>query len=50
MWDLAEDQNSVRLLDDMSPRTLVKLPEHPGLGRARPQGPVGLQVPQSPAR
>ena len=30
---------------DMVERTLTKLPEHPGLGRARPQGPTGTQVP-----
>jgi membrane fusion protein (multidrug efflux system) len=35
---------------DMAPRTLMKLPEHPGLGRARPQGAAGLQAPQSPSR
>jgi membrane fusion protein (multidrug efflux system) len=34
---------------DMAPRTMTKLPEHPGLGRARPQGPAGVQVPTSPA-
>jgi membrane fusion protein, multidrug efflux system len=28
---------------DMVERQVNKLPEHPGLGRARPQGPVGLQ-------
>jgi membrane fusion protein (multidrug efflux system) len=28
----------------------TKLPEHPGLGRARPQGTEGLQVPNSPPR
>jgi membrane fusion protein (multidrug efflux system) len=35
---------------DMVERTLTKLPEHPGLGRARPQGSSGTQVPVSPAR
>jgi membrane fusion protein (multidrug efflux system) len=34
---------------DMVERTLTKLPEHPGLGRARPQGPAGNQVPVPPA-
>jgi len=33
---------------DMVERTLTKLPEHPGLGRARPQGPAGTQVPVNP--
>jgi membrane fusion protein, multidrug efflux system len=33
---------------DVAPRTLTKLPEHPGLGRARPQGAAGLQVPAAP--
>jgi membrane fusion protein, multidrug efflux system len=35
---------------DMVERSLTKLPEHPGLGRARPQGPAGTQVPVPPAR
>lgn len=35
---------------DMVERTLTKLPEHPGLGRARPQGPAGTHVPVPPAR
>ena len=35
---------------DIVERTLTKLPEHPGLGRARPQGPSGTQVPAPPAR
>ncbi len=35
---------------DIVERPLNKLPEHPGLGRARPQGPAGLQVPPAPAR
>jgi membrane fusion protein, multidrug efflux system len=35
---------------DMVERTLTKLPEHPGLGRARPQGSPGTQVPLPPAR
>ena len=34
---------------DMVERTLTKLPEHPGLGRARPQGPAGNQIPVPPA-
>jgi membrane fusion protein, multidrug efflux system len=34
---------------DMVERTLTKLPEHPGLGRARPQGPSGTQLPTTPA-
>jgi membrane fusion protein, multidrug efflux system len=33
---------------DMVERTLTKLPEHPGLGRARPQGPSGTQFPTTP--
>jgi membrane fusion protein (multidrug efflux system) len=35
---------------DIVEHVLTKLPEHPGLGRTRPQGPAGLQVPSSPAR
>ena len=35
---------------DMGERMLTKLPEHPGLGRARPQGLFGTQVPAPPAR
>ena len=35
---------------DMVERSLTKLPEHPGLGRARPQGPSGTQSPTTPAR
>jgi membrane fusion protein, multidrug efflux system len=35
---------------DMIERSLTKLPEHPGLGRARPQGPAGTQAPLPPAR
>ena len=35
---------------DMAARTLTKLPEHPGLGRARPQGGAGTELPASPAR
>ena len=35
---------------DIVERTLTKLPEHPGLGRARPQGSPGTQVPAPPAR
>lgn len=34
---------------DMVERSLTKLPEHPGLGRARPQGPSGTEIP-IPAR
>jgi membrane fusion protein (multidrug efflux system) len=30
---------------DMVERPLTKLPEHPGLGRARPQGPSGTDIP-----
>jgi membrane fusion protein (multidrug efflux system) len=33
---------------DMIERPLTKLPEHPGLGRARPQGPAGIQAPGAP--
>jgi membrane fusion protein (multidrug efflux system) len=33
---------------DMVERTLTKLPEHPGLGRARPQGSSVTQVPVPP--
>jgi len=33
---------------DIVEHVLTKLPEHPGLGRARPQGPSGVQVPQKP--
>jgi membrane fusion protein (multidrug efflux system) len=33
---------------DMVERTLTKLPEHPGLGRARPQGPSGTEIPARP--
>ena len=35
---------------DMAERSLTKLPEHPGLGRARPQRPAGTQVPVPAAR
>jgi membrane fusion protein, multidrug efflux system len=35
---------------DVIERPLTKLPEHPGLGRARPQGPAGIQVPDAPQR
>jgi membrane fusion protein (multidrug efflux system) len=35
---------------DVAERSLTKLPEHPGLGRARHQGSSGTQVPVSPAR
>jgi membrane fusion protein, multidrug efflux system len=34
---------------DIVERTLTKLPEHPGLGRARPQGPSGTEIPVPPA-
>src|SRR4029077_11318613 len=34
---------------DIVERSLTKLPEHPGLGRARPQGPAGTETP-IPAR
>jgi membrane fusion protein (multidrug efflux system) len=30
---------------DMTERVIMQLPEHPGLGRARPQGPAGLTLP-----
>jgi membrane fusion protein, multidrug efflux system len=33
---------------DMAPRTMTKLPEHPGLGRARPQGSSGTAIPAQP--
>jgi membrane fusion protein, multidrug efflux system len=33
---------------DMAPRTMTKLPEHPGLGRARPQGSSGTEIPARP--
>jgi membrane fusion protein (multidrug efflux system) len=35
---------------DVAERPLTKLPEHPGLGRARPQGASGRQVPREPVR
>jgi membrane fusion protein, multidrug efflux system len=35
---------------DVVERTLTKLPEHPGLGRARPQGAGGTQAPREPVR
>jgi membrane fusion protein, multidrug efflux system len=35
---------------DIAEPVRTKLPEHPGLGRARPQGTEGLQVPNSPPR
>jgi len=35
---------------DIVERPLTKLPEHPGLGRARPQGAAGTQVSPGPAR
>jgi membrane fusion protein, multidrug efflux system len=41
---------SSKLVDlDIAERILTKLPEHPGLGRARPQGPSGTQFPTTPA-
>jgi membrane fusion protein (multidrug efflux system) len=33
---------------DIVERWLTKLPEHPGLGRARPQGPLGTEIPIPP--
>jgi membrane fusion protein, multidrug efflux system len=30
---------------DITERTVVQLPPHPGIGRARPQGPAGLTIP-----
>ena len=33
---------------DVVNRALTKLPEHPGIGRARPQGPAGTQLPSRP--
>jgi len=35
---------------DIVPHPLTRLPEHPGLGRARPQGAAGLEVSPQPAR
>ncbi len=35
--------------EDMVERPLTKLPEHPGLGRARPKGPSGAEIPVAPA-
>jgi membrane fusion protein (multidrug efflux system) len=35
---------------DIVERAPTTLPEHPGLGRARPQGPQGLQIPDNPPR
>lgn len=35
---------------DIRARSVPKLPGHPGLGRARPQGPAGLSVPAEPFR
>jgi membrane fusion protein, multidrug efflux system len=35
---------------DVTERPITKLPEHPGLGRARPQGASGVQVPGDPGR
>jgi membrane fusion protein, multidrug efflux system len=35
---------------DIVEHVLTKLPEHPGLGRARPQGSAGIEVPLSPPR
>jgi membrane fusion protein, multidrug efflux system len=35
---------------DAIERPLTKLSEHPGLGRARPQGPSGIRIPGDPGR
>jgi len=35
---------------DITERTLTQLPPHPGLGRARPQGPSGLTIPSEQTR
>ena len=35
---------------DMTERSITQLPTHPGLGRARPQGPAGVTLPNEPAR
>jgi membrane fusion protein (multidrug efflux system) len=35
---------------DMIERSPTKLPVHPGLGRARPQGSSGTQIPVPPGR
>jgi membrane fusion protein (multidrug efflux system) len=35
---------------DVVERPLTKLPEHPGLGRARPQGAIGTQAPGKPTQ
>jgi membrane fusion protein, multidrug efflux system len=35
---------------DIVERSLTKLPEHPGLGRARPQAPAGTQNPAPATR
>jgi len=35
---------------DIVARTPLELPAHPGLGRARPQGPSGVEPPASPSR
>jgi membrane fusion protein, multidrug efflux system len=35
---------------DIAERPITQLPPHPGLGRARPQGPAGLTVPGEQAR
>jgi membrane fusion protein (multidrug efflux system) len=35
---------------DIVERSVPKLPEHPGLGRAHPQGPSGLTLPAEPSR
>jgi membrane fusion protein, multidrug efflux system len=35
---------------DVTERPITKLPEHPGLGRARPQGASGVQVPSDAGR
>ena len=36
--------------DMAAERPITQLPAHPGLGRARPQGPAGLTVPDQPAK
>jgi len=35
---------------DITERTITQLPPHPGLGRARPQGPSGLTIPNEQTR
>jgi membrane fusion protein, multidrug efflux system len=36
--------------DMAAERPITQLPAHPGLGRARPQGPAGLTVPEQPMK